>query len=59
MGILLLREFFQLFITEYDVSCEIITYGFYYVESGIFYANYLEFFFLIINEYWILSKAFS
>ena len=48
---------FQFFTIEDNVCCGFILYGFYYFEVCSFYAWFLEGF--IINECWILSKAFS
>ena len=45
------RKCSWLFTTEYDVSCELVTCGLYYVEVGSLYIHLLEsFLFLIINE---------
>ena len=47
------RECSQFFTTENNVGCGFIIYSLYYVEVVSFYAHF------IINECWILSKAFS
>ena len=46
---------FHFFTIKHNVCCRLILYGLYYVEIGSFYAHRV----LIINECWILSKAFS
>ena len=55
------KKCFQFFTIQNKVYCGLVVYGFYYVEVGSLYAQYLEisFFFLIINGCWIFSKAFS
>ena len=58
---LTLGEIFSVFFAiEDNVCCGFIIRGFYYVEVCSFYACFLEsfLFFLIINDGWILSKAF-
>ena len=50
---------FQLFTIEHDTSCRFVIYGLYYVVVLNGYAHFLGRLFLIINEYWILSKALS
>ena len=57
--LLILGKCFQIFTTDNDVSCEFVIYDFYYVEVDTLCAHFLEYFFFIKNECWILSTAFS
>ena len=54
---LILEKFFQLYATEYNVSSEFVTYGFYYVEVCSYYKHILKRFFY--KQTLIFIKSFS
>ena len=60
--VFLILEIFQLFTIEYDVSCGFIIYDLHCAEvcslSDCFLESCCLFFFFIMNDCWILSKAF-
>ena len=67
--LLTLREMFQFFTIEANVCYEFVIYGFYYVAMSLSYMAFIMLRYVpsmpifwrifIINQCWILSKAFS
>ena len=56
---LILDNSFQIPTIEYNTSCELVTYGFYYIEMFPLYPLFLEFYFILLAVLYSLQDPGS